>query len=70
MSENVLVRAWKDEEGCLESPVGAIELTDTELETVDGMGGTRCSIFSVVIVACNIGSFACRITFVGANVRL
>jgi hypothetical protein len=38
MSKEVLVRAWKDEE-CgaeIESPVGNIELADTELDLVAG----------------------------------
>jgi hypothetical protein len=70
MSNSTLVRAWKNEDGCLESPVGAIELTDAELEIVDGMGGrggSRCGNFSIVAISCKSLSFACLVTFVNVS---
>ena len=72
MSKSQLIRAWKDEEyrlslseaeraELLESPVGRIELTDTELGLAAG-GGKFCYKLSLVIKNGSNGNFTCWIS--------
>jgi len=62
VTNNTLVRAWKDEEFRaemgIESPVGAIELSDAELESVDGSG----CIGTIIIIICKKFSLVCAYT--------
>lgn len=71
MSSTTLIRAWKDEEfreslGAVESPVGAIELSEAELDQIGG-NGVSCAIFTIILVICRKYSFICNITFAAAN---
>jgi mersacidin/lichenicidin family type 2 lantibiotic len=63
MSNNTLIRAWKDEEyrdslGEVESPVGAIELTDSDLDQVSG-NGVSCFLYTLILVICKKFSVVC-----------
>jgi mersacidin/lichenicidin family type 2 lantibiotic len=65
---NPLVRAWKDEDFReslgIESPIGAIELSDAELESVEG---GACQVASIIIVICQKFSIICAFTIAIAN---
>jgi mersacidin/lichenicidin family type 2 lantibiotic len=67
-SNNTLVRAWKDEDVRenlgIESPVGAIELNDAELDAVQG---GYCQVASIIIVICKEFSIVCAFTIAIAN---
>jgi len=63
MSNNTLIRAWKDEEyrdslGGVESPVGAIALTDAELDQVSG-NGVICYFYTLWLIICKGFSVVC-----------
>ena len=56
MSNATLIRAWKDEEyreglDVVESPVGAVALTDTELDQVAG-SGVSCFLYTLILIIC------------------
>jgi mersacidin/lichenicidin family type 2 lantibiotic len=62
MNNSTLVRAWKDEdfreELGIESPIGAIELSDAELDSVEG----GFCIGTIIIVICKAFSIVCAYT--------
>jgi mersacidin/lichenicidin family type 2 lantibiotic len=62
MSNVTLIRAWKDEEyreslGEVESPVGAVELTDADLDQVSG-NGVHCFLYTLILIICKKFSIA------------
>jgi mersacidin/lichenicidin family type 2 lantibiotic len=71
MSNATLIRAWKDEDyreslGEVESPVGAMELSETELDQISG-NGVSCHIFTIILVICKQFSFICGVTFAAVD---
>ena len=76
MSQEMLVRAWKDEEFRLslseaerallpENPAGSLELTEAELDAVAAAGGTCGNIFcNITFIICVYFSVVCNGTFI------
>jgi mersacidin/lichenicidin family type 2 lantibiotic len=63
MSDNTLIRAWKDEEyreslGGVESPAGVIELTEADLDQVSG-NGVSCYFYTLILLICKKFSIVC-----------